>query len=103
MILRFYNSFLLISVFKTIGDYKRILKYVETNNKSNLNLLDGLAYIVRRPRVKRELSYYVLHVLAVKAGVTFRFEGSEKAMPLYQQICNLYERWKTNKYQDTLA
>ena len=89
---------MLISVYKLEGDYRRLIKYVETNNKSNLNLLDGLTYIARRPRVRRELSYYVLHILTIKAGATFRYESPEKATPLYQQICHLYDRWRTNKY-----
>ena len=42
LIFRFYNVFLMIQVFKLEGDYKRILKYLETNNKSNLQLVDSL-------------------------------------------------------------
>jgi hypothetical protein len=65
--------------------------------------MDTLTYISRRPRVKRELSYYVLHLLMIKAGATFKFESVEKAMIIYEQICALFDRWRTNKYQDANA
>jgi hypothetical protein len=90
----------MIQVFKLEGDFKRILKYLETNNKSNLHLMDSINYICRRPRVKRELAYYVLHILSVKASIIFKHESADKAMVIYQQVCHLYERWRTNRYQD---
>ena len=77
-------------MFKLEGDFKRLLKYLETNNKSNINFLDSLAYISRRPRVKRELAYLVLHILTIKAGATFKYESYDKALPIYQQITHLY-------------
>lgn len=92
--------FLLVSVFKIEGDFKRILKYLDTNNKSTLQLGDNLQYVMKRPRVKRELAYYVLHILAIKAGAVFKYESVDKALTIYQQICHLYERWRTNRYQD---
>ena len=73
-----------MTVFKIEGDYKRILKFLEANNKQNLNFGDTLLYISRRPRVKRELSYYVLHILTIKAGTIFRHESVQKAQIVYQ-------------------
>jgi hypothetical protein len=84
LIFRFCNVHLMLQVFKIEGDYKRVLKFLETNNKSNLHLLDSLAYICRRPRVKRELAYYILHILSMKAGAVFKYDSAEKAMTLYQ-------------------
>ena len=98
---RFYNAYLLIQCFKIEGDFRRILKYLEASPKNAIN--DNLVYVCRRPRVKREIAYYVLHILNMKAGAIFKFDSVEKALPLYQQICNLYERWRTNRYLDSQA
>lgn len=68
LLLRLYNVYLLLSIFKLEGDFKRILKYLEMNNKSNINLGDTLLYITRRSRVKKEIAFYVLHILTLKAG-----------------------------------
>jgi hypothetical protein len=68
LLLRLYNVYLLVSIFKLEGDFKRILKYLDMNNKSNINLGDTLLYISRRSRVKKEIAFYALHILTLKAG-----------------------------------
>ena len=78
--------YLLVKVYTFEGDFKRVIKFLETNNKSNLNLGDSLQYICRRPRVRRELSYYLLHVLNIKASAIFKIESAAKSLPVYQLI-----------------
>ena len=48
-------------------DFKKILKLLETNNKSTMNLVDQLNHVVHKTRVKKDLSYYVLNILTLKA------------------------------------
>lgn len=48
-------------------DFKKILKLLETNNKSTMNLVDQLNHVAHKTRVKKDLSYYVLHILTLKA------------------------------------
>jgi len=40
LLLRFYNVFLIVTIYKFEDDFKKILKFLETNNKSTMNLVD---------------------------------------------------------------
>jgi hypothetical protein len=79
LILRFYNVFLIVTLYKIQGDFKRIMKLLETNVKGNMNLVDSINNISHRTRVKREISFYVLHILTLKAGALIKHGLIEKA------------------------
>ncbi len=67
LLLRFYNVYLLVTIYKLDDDFKKILKLLDTNNKSTMNLVDQLNHVAHKTRVKKELAYYVLHILTLKA------------------------------------
>jgi len=68
-----------------------------------MNLVDQLNHVAHKTRVKKELSYYVLHILTLKATAQYKHDTLQKAQQTYLQVSYLYERWRTNKYQEPLA
>jgi hypothetical protein len=44
---------------------------------------DALNHVCHRGRVRRDLSFYVLHILTLKAGAQYKFDTLEKAQATY--------------------
>jgi len=68
LLLRFYNVYLQLTLYKLQGDFRKILKLVTSNTAGNIHFMDSLNHICHKSRVRRDLSFYVLHILCLKAG-----------------------------------
>eukprot|EP00347_Sterkiella_histriomuscorum_P023783 403333405 len=100
--LRLYSAFLLISLYNFIGDHQKITKYLEQNTKSYMNLKQFLEHLLKKHKLKKELSNYILQIYKFNSKALLSTQKYSKAVLVLSDISKLYDRWRTNQYTHML-
>ncbi|CDW82633.1 tpr domain containing protein [Stylonychia lemnae] len=100
--LRIFNSYLLVYFYHIFGENGRIIKYLEQDTKSNINLKTMLENLQKKHRLKKEVGNYVLNIMKIYSKILVVEGRFSKAVLVLSDISRLYERWRSNQYSINL-
>jgi len=98
--LRFFSVFQLLRTYFTMGEYSRVVRFLDQNTSSNLNIKDHLYKHTSKSNIRDELTDPILHILATQGDSYALIGHNDKAVEVLTLVCKLYNKWKVVKRED---
>ena len=97
--LRVYNAYLLLLLYFRLGEFEKVLKFVESDQdrffKDSFSKLSGKVGLK-----SADLENYILQIYQIHADSLMMTEQYKKANKVFYTLCKVYNKWKV-KNQNT--